>query len=474
MQTERTDRLRIAFFTESFRENVGGLTRAVIQMHDHLVARGHNVRVFTLPQRGGPTHPGDLMFVPAFTLPGVGALAPDSRIAYSYPFVLRELARWNPDVVHLHTPFPTSWLGMWAAHRLSLPVVATYHANVTGWTEAYARWLLRGRTTGLLGLVARAEVAFYSRAHLVTAPSRSAAAKLLDQELRTPVVVLSNGVDVQRFTPAWQAPPDLSVNRDRWDRPPTALYVGRLSAEKGMAELVVAIRHLLSFHPVASFRVVGDGPWRGHLLHELGPFLQAGRLHLVGYVAWEHMPEVYRDADVLVFPSAVETQGLAVLEAMASGLPVVGVRGGAVPELVEDGKNGFLVSPGDGRALAEAALRLLENQDLRWTMAALARETAVRHSVNASIALLERLYESVIDARASVETTCHTRGRRPKSTGEVNKSLEAQLSVARKEAKTAVDAALAYLMCDPAICEKAPTYWQTIPMPPSWFTPTAS
>lgn len=401
--------MRIAFFTESFRENLGGLTRAVIQMHDRLVARGPQVRVFTLPQQGGPLHPGDLVFVPALPLPGVGTLAPDSWIAYHYPFVLRELARWAPDVVHLHTPFPTSWLGMWAAHRLSLPVVATYHANVTGSAEAYTHRLLRGRTGGLVGLMARAEVEFYDRAHLVTAPSRSAASHLLDRGLRAPVVVLSNGVDVQRFTPAWQTPPDSSATRHRWERPPTALYVGRLSAEKGMTELVAAIRHLLSLHPTACFRVVGDGPWHERLLSELKPFLQAGRLQVAGHVAWEHMPRVYRDADVLVFPSAVETQGLALLEAMASGLPVVGVRGGAVPELVEDGKNGFLVSPGDGRALAQAALRLLEDDKLRWAMAERAWETAVRHRVEASIGSLEQVYESVLEAHVFARTTGHAR-----------------------------------------------------------------
>lgn len=116
------------------------------------------------------------------------------------------------------------------------------------------------------------------------------------------------------------------------------------------------------------------------------------------------MPRVYRDADVLVFPSAVETQGLAVLEAMASGLPVVGVRAGAVPELVEDGKNGLLVAPDDGRGLAQAAPRLLEDEGLRRAMAAQARETAMRHSVEASVSSLERICQALLEARAAGAT----------------------------------------------------------------------
>ncbi|MBE3597614.1 MAG: glycosyltransferase [Limnochordaceae bacterium] len=395
--------MRIAFFAESFRENMGGLTRAVIQFHDGLAGRGHRVRVFTLAQRGGALHPGDHVFVPALPLPGVGSLAPDTWLAYGYPFVLRELEAWAPDVVHLHTPFPVSWLGMRAARRLSFPVVATYHANVVGSAQAYARRMFRLGGDRLLGSIGKAEVAFYSSAHVVTAPSEAAASQLLERGLRAPVVVLSNGVDVARFRPPWKAEPGSGVTPVRRDRPPTALYVGRLSVEKGMADLALAIRRLLERHPSARFRVVGDGPWRGRLLRELEPWARSGQLEIAGYVAWERLPQLYRDADVFVFPSAVETQGLAVLEAMASGLPVVGVKGGAVPELVEDGKTGFLVSPGDGRALADTALRLLQDDGLRLAMAHQAREMAVRHRTEAAIALLQRVYESVIEARVSAQ-----------------------------------------------------------------------
>lgn len=404
MGLERTASLRIAFFAESFRENMGGLTRAVIQWHDGLVARGHQVRVFTLAQRGGALHPGDHAFVPALPLPGVGALAPDSWIAYGYPLVLRELASWAPDVVHLHTPFPVSWLGMRAARRLFLPVVATYHANVVGSARAYAPRMLRFLSGPLMGPLSKAEVAFYSAAQVVTAPSRSAASQLLERGLRAPVIVLSNGVDVGRFAPAWQTGPGSAPSPVRQDRPPTALYVGRLSSEKGMADLTLAIRHLMEMHPSIRFRVVGDGPWRRRLLRELEPWVRSGRLHVAGYVAWQTLPQLYRDADVFVFPSAVETQGLAVLEAMASGLPVVGVKGGAVPDLVEHGRNGFLVSPGDGQALAQAALRVLGDEGLRSSMAEQARETARRHRVEAVVASLEQLYEAVIEASVPART----------------------------------------------------------------------
>ena len=262
-----------------------------------------------------------------------------------------------------------------------------------------------GPVVGRLGgPVERAELAFYSRAHLVTAPSRWVADRLLERGLRAPITVLSNGVDLRRFMPDWQDTPAASACRRGQTRPPTALYVGRLSTEKGVAELETAVRQVLSVHPTACFRIVGDGPWRKRLLHRLAPLVRAGRLRLDGYVAWENMPQVYRDADVLVFPSAVETQGLAVLEAMASGLPVVGVAAGAVAELVEHGENGFLVTPGDGRALAEAVLRLLQDERLQRAMAERALKTASRHDLDATAALLEQSYSSVIEARVAGRT----------------------------------------------------------------------
>lgn len=391
--------LRIAFFSESFREDMGGMTRAVIQAHDALVARGHRVQVFTLAQSGGPLHPGETVPIRGLPLPAVGGLAADNWLAVGYRTVLEELERRRPDVVHLHSPFPVSWMGLAAARRIGVPVVATYHANLTGaaalWFPAPA-WLpgaerVAHAAAGVTGRLARF---FYDRADLVIAPSPSAGRSLRALELRARVEVASNGVDTERFLPEW-----LAADRARPPRShgrPVVLYAGRLSREKGMEALMDAIDALLRSETPAAMHVVGDGPYRSLLEQRFRDAMAAGRVILAGHVPWDSMPQVYQAADVLLFPSPVETQGLVVLEAMASGLPVAGVRAGAIPDVVRDGENGVLVEPGDGAALARAALWILSDERRRSALAREARRTALGHALDRVAGRLEELYASVL------------------------------------------------------------------------------
>ncbi|MBX6378886.1 MAG: glycosyltransferase, partial [Clostridia bacterium] len=335
--------MRVAFFVDSFRKDLGGLTRAVIQLHDLLRENGFTVRVYALPQRGGPLHAGDVHTVPALSLDGIPGIPKDSWLAFGYRSVLKSLAGWEPDVVHLHTPFPVSWLGLFAARALSLPVIATCHVNLDA-LRAFAVGAVLDRPVRVLA------VELCNRSVLVTTPSAFTRDQLRRAGVRQPIEVVSNGVDLGRFTPRTEKPGPVR------DGPVTALFAGRLSREKGTCVLAEGLRQALAEEPRLRAVVAGDGPDRPLLDRALRPFLD--RVEFRGHVPWEEMPTVYGAADLLVFPSPHESQGLVVLEAMAAALPVVAVRAGAVPELVVHGETGCLVPPGDAGALAEAVVRL--------------------------------------------------------------------------------------------------------------------
>lgn len=269
--------MKVAFFTDSFRENTGGLTRAAITLHDRLVAAGHAVRVFTLPQTGGPIHPGDVRPVRAISLRALPGIPPDSHLAWDYWEIRRELAAWRPDVVHLHTVFPVSWLGLWAARSLRIPVVATYHANLRSAAilfpggkavSAAARFLAR---------------ALYNRCDAVIAPSRFAADELRAMGVTRPITVISNGVDLDRFLPRNRfVPESAGVLRQAagpgepagpagHHRPVTVLFAGRLSPEKGVGILAEALASALTEEPRLRARIAGDGPLAGALRRAPGP-----------------------------------------------------------------------------------------------------------------------------------------------------------------------------------------------------------
>lgn len=386
--------MRVALFSDSFGENLGGLTRAVIALHERLSRTGHTVRVFTLPHAGGPIHPGDVHLVRAVPLRGMPGLPPDSQVAWDYLAIRRELSAWRPDIVHLHTLMPVSWLGLLAARSLGFPVVATYHANV----RAAEVLLPAGKmVTSAAGPLMRA---LYNRCDTVIAPSHFAAQELQGFGVKQPVAVVSNGVDLDRFAPAETQRPGRAVGTRRTERPVTVLFAGRLSPEKGVGDLVKALDIALRVEPCLLARIAGHGPLADAVRRALAPYIAAGRVSLPGHVPWKAMPAEYQAADIFFFPSPAETQGLAVLEAMATGLPVVAVRAGALPELVRDGENGILVPPGDVLALARAVVFLARHPELQRRLGLEARATAREHEARRVLGEVLALYARVVAAYA--------------------------------------------------------------------------
>ncbi|HHW19235.1 MAG TPA: glycosyltransferase family 4 protein [Firmicutes bacterium] len=414
-------KLKIAFFSDSFRQNLGGLTRAVTGLHDALVSQGHQVTVFTLPQKSA-IHRGKVVLVPAFPLSWLPGIPPDSYFGYGYTKVVKALQAAKPDIVHVHTIYPVGWIGLLASAQLQIPSIATYHANIMAGPSVLLQRSanLRKRhpkrpanldTSGAFFHPAKnlAEKAisalarsFYNRFTAVIAPSVFAADSLQSFGITVPIHVIPSGIDTRRFSP--------SPSRPDFDGPCNVLYAGRLSAEKGVRTLVRVIKMLEDGREGGTsaglpgtgasadgrkdfrFTIAGDGPLRKELEDDLGALTRQGTVEFRGFVPWDRMPAEYRKAQVFFFPSPSETQGLAVLEAMASGLPVVAVRAGAIPEFLEDGETGFLFEPENIEGVCNAIRDLAVNPELRRYMGEKARAAALRFDWYELVGRFTQLY----------------------------------------------------------------------------------
>jgi glycosyltransferase involved in cell wall biosynthesis len=179
------------------------------------------------------------------------------------------------------------------------------------------------------------------------------------------------------------------------------LCVSRLIDRKGLRYLIQAIPYVLKVDPSIKFRVVGEGPEQGALLNLAKKLDVSGALELLPYQ--ESLFEVYSDADIFVLPSIVMpdgvTEGLGVplLEAEASGLPIVATGVGGIPEAVEDGKQGFLVEAADPKALADRILQLASDAELRKQMG-LSGRIKVRNEFNVDVQArkLSKLYNEIV------------------------------------------------------------------------------
>ncbi|RLC89594.1 MAG: hypothetical protein DRI79_06465 [Chloroflexi bacterium] len=375
--------MRVAITTDSFRDGLGGVATAVAALARTLRTAGHTVRIFTAADPSHATLELDVAGFPALRYERL----PGGRVVVAPVGLARELAAFRPDVIHNHSMAAMGTQALAAARWLDVPILGTCHIYLAGFL-GYAPLPL-DRVPLMDEAAWRYTVTFFNRFPLVTAPSQVMARELIAHGLRVPVVAVSNGVDTRLFHPGPQISGKDSV---------TVLHVGRLSYEKNVDLLLRAFARVAEQHPTARLTIVGDGPDREALARLAGELGLGESVRFTGFVPHEQLPALYRAADLFATASTIETQGLVVLEAMACGLPVIGVDALALPEVVHHGVNGLLAPAGDEVALAQRLACLIADASLRHRMGAASRRLAERHSLERIAAQYERLYRQAAAA----------------------------------------------------------------------------
>jgi glycosyltransferase involved in cell wall biosynthesis len=325
--------------------------------------------------------------------------------------VLREV---RPDVVHVQSHFLVGRALVTAANRLGIPVVATNHFMPENLTH-HAPVGPRARAA-LHGWAWADAAAVFTRADVVTAPTPYAAALAERAGIPGPVLPISCGMDLRRF-----APDPGGTLRARFrarhgvpDRP-TIGYVGRLAPEKNVAELVEALALVRRLRPEldAQLLLVGDGAQRAGLLRRAAELGVGERVVSTGFVPEADLPAAYLACDVFANAGTAELQSLVVLEAMASGRPVLGVDACALPHLVRDGENGFLFPHARPDALAARLALVLGEPGLAARMGARSLELAAEHDENRTLARFEELYALRRTARTATTRSLQVTGSAP-------------------------------------------------------------
>jgi glycosyltransferase involved in cell wall biosynthesis len=195
----------------------------------------------------------------------------------------------------------------------------------------------------------------------VVFPTKTQERAFVEEGLKQPSTVISNGLNIRRYSPDAQGEEDVEA---RYELPsgPRILAVGRLAKDKKLAVLIRAMRQVTQAYP-AHLLLVGRGDDRERL-EELAQDLDLGdHVHFLGFVPEEDLPAIYRHSDIFTIASDVEVQSIPTLQAAATGLPIVAADAAALPELVENNKNGFLVAPDDPAAFAAAFREILDHPE---------------------------------------------------------------------------------------------------------------
>jgi glycosyltransferase involved in cell wall biosynthesis len=264
---------------------------------------------------------------------------------------LQTLADGNYELIHVCSPGPVGAAGALVSRGLGVPLVGSYHTELT----AYAK--LRSGGRAVAEAMAQGVCALYRACDLVLSPSPASDAALAEIGVATEDIARwDRGVDSTRFDPALRAqmgPPGV-VN---------VLYAGRITREKGADLLAEAFRQARARDPRLRLVLAGGGPEQEHVNQLIGE-----EAEFLGWLEGRELARAYASADVLLFPSSTDTFGQVILEAQASGLPVVAVAAGGPLSLIQNGVSGLLCPP-DAEALADAVLQLAGSPRLRTRLA---------------------------------------------------------------------------------------------------------
>ena len=382
--------MRVGLFTNNYLPFRGGVTTAVETLRRGLEALGHHAWVFA-PAARSPQPDPPFVFrypsIPAPTYPGFSLPLPVSRR-------LGRLARaLELDVVHVHHPFLLGVTGRRLARRQGCPLVFTYHTRY----EKYAHYVpLPPRLVRRLAV--RLACRFADSADLVVAPSDHVADTLRGRGVGAPIAVIPTGVDLELFSPGSR-----ERARRRLGLPVEGLiclYTGRLDREKSLERVLDAFESVAAAVSTATLHLVGKGSHAQALQHRAGAGRVRHRIVFHGGLAREALPDYYRAADLFLFASQTETQGLVLAEAHACALPAVAVRASGVEEVVTDGETGLLTKAETGE-MADAVIGLLLDADRRARMGQAARrQVQERFAAPIQTAAMVARYEALRRRRA--------------------------------------------------------------------------
>ena len=371
--------MRIALFSETFVPKIDGIVTTLSETVRQLKSLGHEVLVFA-PDGGIPEFEGARII----GMRGHSfALYPELRLALPRASMRQQIREFQPDLLHVADP---ALLGIAALYyagganggALRLPLVISYHTDLPAYLHYYKLGFLEPRIWRIMRIR-------HNRATLNLCTSVAMLEQLQEHGIKR-VALWPGGVDIHRFHPDRRSADMRARLSEGHADSALLLYVGRLSAEKDIERL----KPMLQAVPGARLALIGDGPHRKTLEQHF-----AGMpVYFAGFLRGDELASAYASGDVLVMPSRTETLGLVVLEAMSSGIPVVGARAGGIPEMIVDGRTGFLF---DTEAEAVAALRtLLDCPEQRLSMGRAAQAHAAEHSWKEATVRLIELYKSAI------------------------------------------------------------------------------
>lgn len=381
--------MHIANFTNTYLPVISGVVRSIRSFRDELTHQGHNVFIFAQEHADYVDQDPFIFRYPSLNLPtgiDIPAAIPISL------YVDRVLPAVKLDVIHTHHPFLLGQTAATKAQELNLPLIFTFHTQYREYTH-YIPFPMETIQNFLKNAVDRWLQDYMRRCQHIIIPSESMRETLVnDYGLKNNFTVIPTGVNLEAYR---SANGEKIRKKQHWEKDIVMISVGRLASEKNWPTLLNATALVLKDFPRFRLVLIGDGPDKKgleDLAKELG--IQK-RITFTGSIRFSEIPAYMKAANLFGFASITETQGLATLEAMAAGLPVVAVDASGTRDILKHGQQGYLVE-NNAEALAAGIKKLLSNPDRMQKFAAAAYKKAQSFNIEKLTERLLAVYEQAI------------------------------------------------------------------------------
>ena len=385
--------MKIGMLADIYKPHVSGITTYISLNKARLEQKGHEVYVFTFGYLDYDDEEPNVIRSSGVPLFSTGAF-----LNLRYTRQARDLVR-TMDIVHVHHPFFSGPVALRYCKPMGIPIVFTNHTRYDLYAQAYAPMF-----PDILSETAiQAFMPTFCRSvSLVVSPSDGMRDVLLSYGVDAPIDVLPNGLDLKPFYQP-SDPIDRSQFGFEW-KDVVLAYSGRLGPEKNVELLIESFSKASQENDRLRLLVIGDGPLRRNLAELVELMDLDRRVFFSGLVPYQEIPRYLRSADAFVTASITEVHPYAVIEAMATGLPVIGIRSPGVADIVTDKMTGLIVLEEDLASLSQAMVQMAEGEEQRRRMGINAKQDAQKYDIELTSEQMLSRYQALIDAATQKRT----------------------------------------------------------------------
>lgn len=380
--------MNVLMISDVYFPRINGVSTSIETFRSELFALGTHSTLIAPAYPGDTTAATDILRIPSRRVP----FDPEDRLMQRSAILqwLRELPAGRYDLVHIQTPFLAHYMGLRIARSLSIPAVATYHTYFEEYLHHYVPFAPRAWMRALARRFSRGQC---NALDAVVVPSRAMRDTLLAYGVQSPLHILPTGLPEERFGggdgDCFRAHHQIPAGR------PLLLFVGRVAFEKNIDFLLKVVERIRAELPEVLLLVTGEGPALDDLRKQTTQRGLDGHVRYLGYLDRNReLADCYRAADLFVFASRTETQGLVLLEAMALGTPVLALAEMGTRDILL-GAQGAEIAPDDEAGFAAQAIALLKDRARLAQMSVAAREDARNWSARSMAQRLDGLYREV-------------------------------------------------------------------------------